>query len=190
MDSIAFEAEVEAALGALRRGGVILYPTDTVPGLGCDATDEAAVSRIYGIKQRPDSKSLIILVADERDVLQYTAAPDPEIFPFLEGEERPTTVIYEGAIGLAPNAIAADGSIAIRITRDPFCRHLIRRLRRPLVSTSANPSGAPTPGRLSEVDPAIRAAVDHTVELPEPAATRPPSQILRWVDGAPVWIRR
>lgn len=190
MDGVTFEREVGAALEALRRSGVIIYPTDTVPGIGCDATDEAAVARIYALKQRPDSKSLIILVADERDVLQYTAGPDPSVFLFLEEQERPTTVIYEGAIGLAPNAVAADGTVAIRITSDPFCRHLIRRLRRPIVSTSANLSGAPAPARISEVDPALCSAVDYVVQLAESEEVRQPSQILRWVDGAPVWIRR
>ncbi|MDQ3279401.1 MAG: Sua5/YciO/YrdC/YwlC family protein, partial [Bacteroidota bacterium] len=133
--SIDFSADVEAALTVLRAGGVILYPTDTIWGLGCDATNEDAIKRIYSIKQRDDSKSLIILVADERDVLQYVSAPDLAVFDFIQEQTRPTTVIFDGAIGLPGNLVAEDGSIAIRIVQDEFCRHLVRRLRKPLVST-------------------------------------------------------
>ena len=108
-----FETEVEEALDVLKKGGVILYPTDTIWGIGCDATSEEAVMRIYQLKKREDSKSMIILMADEREVLQYVAAPDLAVFDFLEEQTRPTTIIFEGAIGLPSNLIAADGSIAI-----------------------------------------------------------------------------
>ena len=126
-----FESEVEETLEALRRGEVILYPTDTIWGLGCDATNSHAIAKIYEIKKRADSKSLIILVAEERDILQYVAAPDLQVFDYLEQQTRPTTVIFENAVGLPDNLVAQDGSIAIRIVRDEFCRHLIKRLRRP-----------------------------------------------------------
>src|SRR5690349_14337445 len=116
-----FDIEVENALAVLRNGGVILYPTDTVWGIGCDATNEKAVQKIFQIKKREDSKSMIVLVADEREILQYVAAPDLSVFDFIEQQSRPTTVIYEGAIGLAENLVAADGSIAIRIVKDDFC---------------------------------------------------------------------
>ena len=111
-----FETEVEEALDVLKKGGVILYPTDTIWGIGCDATSEEAVMRIYQLKKREDSKSMIILMADEREVLQYVAAPDLAVFDFLEEQTRPTTIIFEGAIGLPSNLIAADGSIAIRMS--------------------------------------------------------------------------
>src|SRR5215217_1780706 len=136
-----FDTEVERALKVLQQGGVILYPTDTIWGLGCDATNEAAIQTIYAIKNRSDSKSLIILVADARDILQYVATPDPAVFDYIEQQERPTTIIFENAIALPGKLIAADGSIAIRVVKDAFCRHLIKRLRKPIVSTSANSSG-------------------------------------------------
>lgn len=189
--SIDFSAEVEAALAALRAGQVILYPTDTIWGLGCDATNETAIQNIYTLKQRDDSKSLIILVADERDVLQYVSAPDLAVFDFLEAQERPTTVIFDGAIGLPPNLIAEDGSIAIRLVRDEFCRHLVRRLRKPLVSTSANISGEPSPRFFDEVSPAVKQGVDHIVAWRQTDKTpSQPSQIIHWKNGAVEYIRK
>src|SRR5437764_965144 len=143
MERSFFDLEVEEALDVLRKGGIILYPTDTIWGLGCDATNGEAVRRIYKLKQREDSKSLIVLVADERDIMNYVAGPDPGVFDFIEQQSRPTTIIFDHAIGLPENLIAKDGSIAIRIVQDEFCRHLIRRLRKPIVSTSANTSGQP-----------------------------------------------
>ena len=115
-----FNSEVEQAVSVLRKGGVILYPTDTIWGLGCDATREDAISRIYSIKEREDHKSLIILVADERDIMRYVAAPDPRVFDFLAAQQKPTTIIYDQAIGLTSALVAPDGSIAIRIVQDPF----------------------------------------------------------------------
>ena len=132
-----FETEVEEALEVLRSGNIILYPTDTIWGIGCDATSEEAVQRIYQIKNREDSKSMIILVADERDVLRYVAAPDLAVFDFIEEQTRPTTIIFEHAISFPANLVADDGSVAIRLVKDDFCRQLIKRLRKPIVSTSA-----------------------------------------------------
>jgi L-threonylcarbamoyladenylate synthase len=176
-----FDTELEAALEALRRGEVILYPTDTVWGLGCDATNEDSVQKIYSIKERSDSKSLIILLADERELLRYVAAPDPEVFDFWESQQRPTTIIFENALGLPANLVAEDGSIAIRIVRDEFCRHLIKRLRKPLVSTSANISGQPTPQFFGQVSSEIKSRVDHVVRWrQEDQSPAEPSQILRW----------
>jgi L-threonylcarbamoyladenylate synthase len=191
MDKAFFEMEVEAALAVLRRGGVILYPTDTVWGLGCDATNEEAVSRIYDIKQRGDSKSLIILVAGERDILQYVATPDLSVFDFIQEQTRPTTIVFDHAVGLPDNLIAADGSIAIRIVQDEFCRHLIKRLRKPLVSTSANRSGQPTPPFFAEISPAIHSLVDHTVQWRQQDRTpSQPSQIIRWKDDGEYEVLR
>lgn len=186
-----FATEVETALSFLREGGVILYPTDTIWGLGCDAADAEAVKRIYQIKNREDSKSLIILVAEERDILQYVAAPDPAVFDFIEEQSRPTTIIFEHAVGLPDNLIAEDGSIAIRIVRDEFCRHLIKRLRRPIVSTSANISGQPSPQNFSEVSDEIKNAVDYAVKWRQNDDTpAQPSQIIKWNnDGTRITIR-
>ena len=186
-----FETEVEEALDVLKKGGVILYPTDTIWGIGCDATSEEAVMRIYQLKKREDSKSMIILMADEREVLQYVAAPDLAVFDFLEEQTRPTTIIFEGAIGLPSNLIAADGSIAIRIVKDPFCRHLIRRLRKPIVSTSANISGQASPASFTDIPLQIIKSVDHVVKWRQDDHSNSlPSQIIRWVNGRVEYIRR
>ena len=147
-----FTEDLERCLETLKNGGVILYPTDTIWGLGCDATNAEAVARIFHIKKRPDNKSLIVLVADERDVLQYVSAVDLSVFDYLESQSRPTTVIYPGAIGLAENLVSEDGSVGIRIVNDEFCRHLIKRFRKPLVSTSANISGNPAPANFREIN--------------------------------------
>jgi L-threonylcarbamoyladenylate synthase len=186
-----FESELVTALETLRAGGIILYPTDTIWGLGCDATNEDAIRRIYSLKQRADTKSLIILVAGERDVLPHVAAPDPAAFAFLEEQDRPTTIIFDDAIGLPPALVGEDGTIAIRIVQDPFCRHLIRRLRKPLVSTSANISGMPSAPSFASIDPAITAGVDHVVrwrhDETKPAQA---SRIVRWHrDGSHTIIR-
>lgn len=179
------------ALETLRAGGLILYPTDTVWGIGCDATDEKAVARIYELKQRPDSKSLIILVADERQLLKYVASPHPAVYDLLRQSARPTTVIYEGALGLAPNATGADGSVAIRIVAEPFCRALIRRLGKPLVSTSANISGRPTPQRFGDIEPAITRGVDYVVPYRQDEdAPATPSRIIRVATGGQITVIR
>lgn len=155
---------VEQALQTLRAGGLILYPTDTIWGIGCDATDAAAIDRIYRLKQRDESKSLIILIADKRDILKYTAAPNPAIFDYLGQTERPTTVIYENALGLPDNLVSADGSIAIRLVKEPFCNALIRRLGKPIVSTSANISGDPAPASFSKITDQVKKGVDYIVD--------------------------
>ena len=186
-----FENDVQQCLAVLKKGGVILYPTDTIWGLGCDATNEEAVQRIYNIKQREDTKSLIILVADERDVLQYVAAPDLSVFDFIEKQNRPTTIIFENAVGLPDNLVAKDGSIAIRIVQDEFCRHVIKRLRKPLVSTSANISGQPSPQAYKEISAVIRNSVDYIVQWRQEDTTPvQPSQIIKWAnDGSYQVIR-
>jgi L-threonylcarbamoyladenylate synthase len=186
-----FETEVEKALEILRAGGVILYPTDTIWGIGCDATNEKAIRLIYDIKKREDSKSMIILVADERDVLQYVAAPDPQVFDFIEEQKRPVTIIFEYALGLPDNLVAEDGSIAIRIVRDEFCRHLIKRLRKPIVSTSANISGQAPPKNFSEISDQVKTVVSHIVKWRQDDITlAQPSQIIKWNnDGTRTVIR-
>ncbi len=159
-----FEHDIRKANRCLGGGGVILYPTDTIWGLGCDALNEAAVDKIFAIKQRPKEKSLIILLAEARDVLQYVAAPHPDIIDIVNSFDRPTTVVYEGAVGFPDNVVHDDGSIGIRVTTDPFCKALIKRLGRPIVSTSANISGEPSPATYGQVSAVIRDAVDYIVE--------------------------
>lgn len=186
-----FEDDISAAMPVLRTGGLILYPTDTIWGIGCDATDEAAVQKIYALKKRSESKSLVVLLADAKDLLHYVANPRPDMADIIAGFTRPTTVIYEGALGLAPNVISEDGSIAIRIVKDPFCRHLIKRLRKPLVSTSANISGEPSPASFREVSANIRNGVDYVVKYRQnDETTSAASRIIRInKDGSIVIIR-
>jgi L-threonylcarbamoyladenylate synthase len=191
MDKVFFETEIEKALAILRAGGIILYPTDTVWGIGCDARNENAVQKIFDLKKRQESKSMIVLVADEREVLQYTASPDLAVFDFIEQQTRPTTVIFDGAIGFPDNLVAADGSVAIRIVKDEFCRHLIKRLRNPIVSTSANISGEPAPKAFKEISEKIKNGVDHIVQWrqdDESFAT--PSQLIKWQNGQAIFFRK
>ncbi|UEG49827.1 threonylcarbamoyl-AMP synthase [Ferruginibacter lapsinanis] len=176
----AFENDIENCITVLEAGGTILYPTDTIWGIGCDATNADAVSKVYQLKNRPDEKSLIILLADERDILTYVTQPNPEIFDYIKGIQKPTTVIYEGAIGLAENLISADGSIAIRIVKDLFCKHLIKRFRKPIVSTSANISGYPSPLVYNDIDIKIKKGVDYIVQhRQEDMAPSNPSAIVK-----------
>ena len=191
MEQKFFDTEVEKTLEVLRNGGVILYPTDTIWGIGCDAINEKTVQRIYDIKQRDDSKSMIVLVADERDILQYVAAPDLSVFDFIEQQTKPTTIIFENAIGLPHNLIAEDGSIAIRIVKDEFCRHLIKRLQKPIVSTSANISGQLSPSVFSEIPGEIKRQVDHVVQWRQDDITPvQPSQIIKWSNDGTVKVIR
>lgn len=175
-----FEYSVIQALQTLQKGGVILYPTDTVWGIGCDATDPAAIRRIYQLKRREESKSMIILVADERAILQYTAQPHPALHDYLQQSDRPTTVIFEDALDLPDVLINADGSIAIRVVREPFCRTLIQRLKKPLVSTSANISGSASPRVFSQISKEILKGVDYVVDYRRGEDTpAKPSRIIR-----------
>src|SRR5688500_15980301 len=140
-----FEQDIDHCLKVLEQGGIILYPTDTIWGIGCDATNEEAVLKIFNLKERPLTQSMIILVADEKDILQYITNPNPHVFDYLKTVTRPTTIIYEGATGLAENVIHQDGTVAMRLVHDKFCRTLLKRFRKPIVSTSANISGDPAP---------------------------------------------
>ncbi|PWV57135.1 L-threonylcarbamoyladenylate synthase [Chitinophaga sp. S165] len=188
---IDFENDVTASLQVLRTGGLILYPTDTIWGIGCDATDEAAVKKVFDLKQRPEAKSLVILLADVRDLLKYVAHPSPDIADMIAGFDRPTTVIYEGALDLAPNVINSDGTVAIRIVQDTFCRHLIKRLRKPLVSTSANISGQPSPASFRDVDAAIKEGVDYVVNYRQEDTTpAEPSRIIKLLKDGSVQVIR
>lgn len=186
-----FSGDIKACIAALQAGGCILYPTDTVWGIGCDATDEKAVDSVFALKERPREKSLIVLLAEPRDILQYVAAPPPDIINILESFTAPTTVILPGAIHLADNAVADDGSVAIRVPQDPFCKALLKRYGRPLVSTSANISGGPPAAHFGEIVPAIRQGVDYVVRHRQDDRTpRRPSAIIRIAeDGGLIVVR-
>ncbi len=178
-----FEGDIKKCVEALERGGVIIYPTDTVWGIGCDATNEAAVEKIFILKERPPQKSMIVLLADARDILQHVAAPPPDVIALAEGFEEPTTVIYEHALGLAENAIAEDGSIGIRVTGDSFCKALIKRFRKPIISTSANKSGMPTPVIFKEIDQKVLNGADYVVQFRrDDDAPRASSRIVKMDD--------
>jgi L-threonylcarbamoyladenylate synthase len=183
--------EIRRCAEVIEAGGVILYPTDTVWGLGCDATNEAAVDRVFALKQRPKEKSLIVLLAEARDILQYVAAPPPDIIAMVEAFTTPTTVIYEHALGFADNVVNADGSIAIRVTTDAFCKALIKRIQRPLVSTSANVSGQPTPAIYKMIDPVIISGADHVVNYRrDDEVIKPPSRLVRMNDDGVMEVLR
>lgn len=153
--------DIRAAVQVLRKGGVILYPTDTVWGLGCDATNAAAVERVYSIKRRSEAKALITLVADLA-TLERTVDGIPDVaYDLVTLADKPLTVIYDRARGVAANIKADDGSLAVRMTSEPFSNALCRSFGRPLVSTSANISGRPTPAVFADIDPDIVAAVDY-----------------------------
>ena len=186
-----FEEDIKKCIETLNRGGVILYPTDTIWGLGCDALNEQATDKIYEIKQRPKEKSMIVLLAEARDLLQYVAAPHPDIIAIAESFGRPTTVVYYNALDLPRNVINSDGSIAIRVTDDPFCKALIKRLRKPLISTSANISGQPSPAVFSMISNDIVSKADYVVKYRQNDTTpRSPSRLVKINDDGEVFVLR
>ena len=190
MPPINFLNDIDQCLRILKEGGIILYPTDTVWGIGCDATNEKAVNKIIHLKQRRDNKSFVVLVAEEKDILTYTASPDLSLFEYLQTLAKPTTVIYEHALGLAENLLAHDGSVAIRICKEDFCYHLIKRFRKPIVSTSANISGSPLAENFSGISELIKNGVDYVVSWRQSDPVKAaPSSIIHWRNGKAVIIR-
>ncbi|MBP7505361.1 MAG: threonylcarbamoyl-AMP synthase [Prolixibacteraceae bacterium] len=179
------ERDLAAALETLRRGGVILYPTDTVWGLGCDATNEKAVERIFTIKKRPDHKSMLVLMENPALLDRYVEEVPEVAWDLIEITTTPLTIIYDRARNLAPNLVGEDGSIGIRFTREAFSAELIRRFRKPLVSTSANLSGEKTPAIFSEIADTIKQAVDYVVEFrrDDPTIAKPSSILKLGRDG-------
>lgn len=193
---------IDEAVKVLREGGVILYPTDTVWGIGCDATNEKAVARVFEIKRRSEAKSLVLLACDLDMVAKYIKEIPSIAIDLVEVNDAPMTIIYPGAQYLAPNAVAEDGSVGIRIPLVPeeeagslkgadFTRELVRRLRKPLVSTSANISGEPTPANFSEISEEIKSAMDYVVpKNVDNGSTGRPSQIIKLGLGGEVEIIR
>lgn len=157
--------DVKAAIAVLQKGGIILYPTDTIWGLGCDASNEDAVQRIYTIKNRVDSKSMLVLMENAALIERYVDEVPDVAYDLIELTDKPLTIIFDGAKNLAKNLIAADSSIGIRITSEAFSSELIRRFKRPIVSTSANISGDPSPARFSDIDQKIIDSVDFVVKF-------------------------
>ena len=155
------EDDIKKAVEVMRKGGVILYPTDTVWGIGCDATNAEAVARVYEIKHREDSKAMICLVDNDNRLQRYVRNVPDVAWQLFDCAEDPTTIILDGAINLAPNLIAEDGSIAMRITREEFSKQLCYRFQKPIVSTSANISGEPTAQNYCDISLEIIDAVDY-----------------------------
>ena len=185
-----FEQDIQSCLTVLKKGGIILYPTDTVWGIGCDATDAKTVEKIFQLKKRPDEKAMIVLVAEERDVLKHVANADLRVFDYLRQNPHPTTVVYDGALGLADNLMGKDGSVAMRICNDKFCKHLIKRFRKPIVSTSANISGQPAPKLFAEITCEIKNAVDYVVKYRQDDNTvAAPSPVIKWNNNGITIIR-
>ncbi|MCM1401809.1 MAG: L-threonylcarbamoyladenylate synthase [Bacteroides sp.] len=151
-------------IDCLRNGGIILYPTDTVWGIGCDATNNEAVSRIFAIKKRAEAKAMISLVADVAQFERFTSQIPDVAYELLDQAVSPLTLVVDSPVGLAPRLLAADGSAALRISHEPFNREICRRLRHPLVSTSANISGMPSPRFFHEIDPALIKQMDYVVK--------------------------
>lgn len=167
--------EIQKALEVLRKGGIILYPTDTVWGIGCDATDPEAVAKIYAIKRREDSKSLVLLASDMDMICRYVKEIPEMAVQLVEVNDKPMTIIYPDAIAgsqsdkasrncLAYNTVAEDGTVGIRVPMMEFCQQLVSRFGRPIVSTSANISGEATPKKFAEISQEIKDAVDHVVD--------------------------
>ena len=186
-----FEQDINNAVAALRRGGVILYPTDTVWGIGCDATDPTAVRRVFEIKRRADSKALITLVADVADIGRYSAVSPSTVLAIIGRSERPTTVVYPGGCGLAPELLAEDGSVGMRVTGELVSASICRAFGKPLVSTSANISGQPATGIYCEILKEIIDAVDYVVEARRDDCSRSmPSRVIKInADGSVITLR-
>lgn len=155
--------DIKKACEILKNGGIILYPTDTIWGIGCDATNEDAVRRVYEIKQRSDSKSMLVLMDNPSKLQQYISEVPSIAWDLIELTDKPLTIIYSEAKNLAPNLLAEDGSIGIRITDELFSRELCKQFRKPIVSTSANISGTPSPAIFQEISEEIKQSVDYIV---------------------------
>lgn len=157
--------EINQSLATLKRGGLLLYPTDTIWGIGCDATNPASIQKVYDLKQRDESKALICLVSDFKMLNQFVEEVPEVAYDILKYAVKPTTIIYDNPIRVAENLVAEDNSLAIRVVQDEFCKKLIRKFRRPIVSTSANISGAVSPTTFQEIATEILEGVDYVVNL-------------------------
>lgn len=185
------EEDIRKAVEVLRKGGVILYPTDTVWGIGCDATNSEAVKRVYDIKQRDDSKALICLVDSDARLQRYIRKVPDVAWQLLDCCDKPTTVILDGAVNLAENLIAKDGSVGIRITQEPFSKELCFRFQKALVSTSANISGEPAAQNYPDIDPKIIEAVDYVCwSRRQEHKPHKPSSIIKLTEDGQVTIIR
>lgn len=183
--------DIKKACQVMREGGVILYPTDTIWGIGCDATNEDAVRRVYEIKQRADSKAMLVLV-DSSVKVDFYVQDVPEVaWDLIEVADKPLTIIYSGARNLASNLLAEDGSVGIRVTNEDFSKRLCQQFRKAIVSTSANISGQPSPKNFSEISEEVKNAVDYIVGYRQDEMDNPkPSSIIKLDKGGVIKIIR
>lgn len=183
--------DVQKASQIMKQGGVILYPTDTIWGIGCDATKEEAVKKVYAIKQRKDNKSMLVLLDNPAKLSIYVEKVPDIAWDLIELSERPLTIIYDGAKNLAPSLIAEDGSIGIRITNEVFSKELCKQFGKPIVSTSANISGKPSPASFKDIEEEIKKAVDYIVTFRQKENTKSvPSSIIKLKKNGTIQIIR
>ncbi|MBE9585227.1 threonylcarbamoyl-AMP synthase [Mucilaginibacter sp. JRF] len=184
--------EVAKALKVIQDGGIILYPTDTIWGIGCDATNTEAVKKIFALKQREEAKSMIILLDTDNKLQSYVREVPDIAYDLIEYAENPLTLVMPGAKNISEALIATDGSVGIRVAKHPFCEQLIQRLRKPLVSTSANISGQPSPQNFGEIAQDIIEGVDYVVDIDQhDTSLKKPSTIMRLApDGRFEFLRR
>lgn len=186
-----YRDDIRQAVEVMNKGGIILYPTDTIWGIGCDATNPEAVKRVYDIKHRNDAKALITLIDSEAKLEAYVTNVPEVAWQLIEVAEKPLTIIYDGARNLAPNLLAEDGSVGIRITREEFSKNLCMRMRRAIVSTSANISGEPSPKCFADISPDIINAVDYVCTSRRNEEKNPPaSNIIKLGAGGEVKVIR
>ena len=183
--------DLKKTLDTLYNGGIILYPTDTIWGIGCDATNEKAVQKIYAIKKRADNKSMLVLINDANRIPSYLEEMPDIAWDLIDLSEKPLTIIYPKAKNLATNLVAKDKTIGIRVTKDPFCNTLIKKFKRPIVSTSANIAGQDAPGNFQEITNEIKNAVDYIVQHRQNEKTKSsPSGIIQLGLGGQIKIIR
>ena len=182
--------EIKNSLEILQQSKILLYPTDTVWGIGCDATSEEAVAKVFEIKQRSESKSLVILVDSIEMLKKFIPNVSKSVLDLLEKTSNPTTIIYENPIGLAKNVVAADNTVAIRIVQQEFCKQLIHQFGKPIVSTSANISGHSTPKSFKEIEKPILDSVDYVVNLRREEVNEKSSTILKVDEKGAITVLR
>ncbi|WP_273566278.1 L-threonylcarbamoyladenylate synthase [Maribacter halichondriae] len=185
-----FAEEIIKAISVLEKGGLILYPTDTVWGIGCDATNENAIKKVFALKKREDSKALICLVSNDA-MLERHIEKVPEVaYDIIDLSTKPTTIIYDHPKGVAKNLVAGDNTLAIRVASDKFCQYLINKFKKPIVSTSANFSGEPTPQNFGQISDPILKGVDYVVNLRRDEINGTPSSIIKLGNDGTVKIIR
>ncbi|RZK12505.1 MAG: threonylcarbamoyl-AMP synthase [Flavobacterium sp.] len=185
-----YNSEVHKAYEVIKEGGIILYPTDTVWGIGCDATNPEAIAKIYALKKRAETQSMIVLMNGEKMMYNVFKEIPEAAWQIMDLSEKPTTLILDKPRNVAPNIIAPDNTLGIRIVKEPFCFKLLERMKKPLVSTSANISGEPTPKSFKEISPEIIKGVDYVVNLHHDKIAGKPSTIIKLTNDSQVKIIR